>query len=175
MARHRIGYAMAHSIELNQDLGVIVLRYRGSADFVEIKNVFDELVRIPGFKPGLKLVADFRAATEPLTGNEVRKLADYAKSTNAEWGATKWAFIASKDQTFGLALMFVALTYNCQVTTHAFRSATEADDWFGLGIEMGKILAQTPDGAIPVGGLKEMLADEARLVYSEGKWEEAQR
>jgi hypothetical protein len=162
---------MSHSIKLNEDLGVIVLRYRGSADFVEIKNVFDELVRIPGFKPGVKLIADFRGATKPLTDDEIRKLSDYAKSTDANWGATKWAFIASKEITFGLARMFVALTDDCTVTTHAFRSAIEADDWFEIGIEMEKILEQTPDGINPVSGLKEMLADENRIIYAKGKWE----
>ena len=162
---------MSHSVKLNEDLGVIVLRYRESADFAEIKNVFDELVRIPGFKPGLKLIADFRGATEPLTDDEIRKLADYAKSTDANWGATKWAFIASKEITFGLARMFMALTDDCQVTTHAFRNAKEADDWLELGIEMEKILEQTPDGTSPGSGLKEMLADENKLIYSKGKWE----
>jgi hypothetical protein len=67
--------------------------------------------------------------------------------------------------------MFGALTNDCQVTTHAFRSAKDADDWFELGIEMEKILEQTPDGTNPAGGLKDMLADENRLKYSKGKWE----
>jgi hypothetical protein len=161
---------MPHSIRLNQELGVIVLRYRGGADFAEIEAVFDELVGIPGFKPGMKLIADFRGTTEPLTGEDVRKLADYAKQTDADWGATKWALIAAKDMSFGLARMFGALRKDCQITTHAFSSVAAADDWFGIGVDVEAILAQTPDGAGLPGGLVEMLAHESRYIYADGQW-----
>jgi len=32
----------------------------------------------------------------PLTADEVGKLADYAKRTDAKWGVTKWAIIAGR-------------------------------------------------------------------------------
>lgn len=51
---------MTHSVALNDTLGVIILRYRGYVDFTEIRLVFDEVLQIPGFRQGLKLVADFR-------------------------------------------------------------------------------------------------------------------
>lgn len=138
---------MAHSMRLNENLGVIVLRYRGSVDFNEIRKALDDVVRLPGFKAGLCLVADFRDNSTPLTAAEVSALADYAKRTDADWGVTKWAFIAAKDVTFGLARMFSALTANYQVTTNVFRDARAADDWLGLGlgIDMKDILASTPE------------------------------
>lgn len=139
---------MSHTITLNEALGVIVLRYRGTVQFTEIRNVFDELVRVPGFKAGLSLVADFRDTNSPLTGAEVNRLADYAKKTDPDWGVTKWAFLASQDVTFGVARMYGALTHDYQVTTHVFRNAREADDWLGLNIELTRILALTPDRSL---------------------------
>ena len=136
---------MPHSIRLNEQLGVIVLRFRGDVDFSEIRKIFDTLVQIPSFKEGLALVADFRNSTSPLTGAEIATLADYAKRTDARWGATKWAFIAASDMTFGLSRMFSALTSDYQVTTHVFRDAHQADDWLGLGVEVREILASTPE------------------------------
>ena len=124
---------MSHRTKLHENLGVIVLRYGGIVDFTELRNVFDELTRIPGFKAGLKVVADFRESKTPLTIAEVRKLADYAKSTDANWGVTKWAVIASEDLTFGLARMYIALTDDYQVTTKGFsqcqRSRALAGTW----------------------------------------------
>lgn len=136
---------MSHSIKLNEQLGVIVLRYRGNVDFAEIRNVLDEMVRLPGFKEGLSLVADFRDTVSPLTGEEIENLAYYAKRTDANWGVTKWAFLASKDTTFGLARMYSSLTADYQVTTTVFRDAKKADDWLGLGVEVTEILARTPE------------------------------
>ena len=136
---------MSHSIKLNEQLGVIVLRYRGNVDFIEIQNVFDEMVRLPGFKEGLSLVADFRDTISPLSGSEVQSLAHYAKKTDANWGATKWVLLASKDITFGLARMYSSLTADCKVTTTVFRDVKKADDWLGLGVEVTEILARTPE------------------------------
>jgi len=81
----------------------------------------------------------------PLTADEVGKLADYAKRTDAKWGVTKWAIIAADDLTFGLTRMYMALTEDYHVTTNVFGDAIKADDWHGLGIEMEQFLRQTLD------------------------------
>ena len=77
----------------------------------------------------------------PLTADEVSKLADYAKRTDAKWGVTKWAIIAADD----LTRMYMALTEDYHVTTNVFGDAIKADDWLGLGVEMEQILRQTVD------------------------------
>ncbi len=136
---------MSHSIRLNENLGVVVVRYRGSVDFSEIRSVFDAAVHLNGFKPGLSLVVDFRDNSEPLTGAEVIALADYARRTDANWGVTKWLLIAEKDVTFGLARMFSSLTSGLDVETKVFRSAAAADDWLGIGTSVEDLLALTPE------------------------------
>jgi hypothetical protein len=136
---------MSHSIKLNEELGVIVLRYRGNVDVAEIRHAFDEMVRLPGFQEGISLVADFRDTMSPLTGEEVQDLAYYAKQNDADWGVTKWALLASRDLTFGLARMYSSLTADYKVTTSVFRDAKKADDWLGLGVEVTEILARTPE------------------------------
>ena len=141
---------MSHSIDFNRELGVIVLRYRGTVDFTEIKHAFDELVLVQGFRPGICLVADFRECHTVLTGSDVSQLADYARRTDAKWGSTRWVILAEKDLTFGLSRMYATLVSDCQVTTHVFRNAFDADDWLGLGIEMENILAETPEFAATV-------------------------
>ncbi len=141
---------MSHSIDFNRELGVIVLRYRGTVDFREIKHAFDELVLVQGFRSGLCLVADFRQCHTVLTGSDVSELAYHARNTDAKWGSTKWAFLAEKDLTFGLSRMYAALASDCQVTTHTFRSARDADNWLGIGIEMEEILSTTPELAATI-------------------------
>jgi len=133
---------MAHSLALNDNLGVIVLRYWGSVNFTEVRLVFDELLQIPGFREGLKLVADFRQSETPLTGAQVKSLADYGSLTDAKWGTTKWAVVASNDVTYGLARMYEILTTGYRVVTHVFRNAAEADDWLGLGVPLAELLAR---------------------------------
>jgi hypothetical protein len=123
---------MSHSVKLDQERGVIVLRYSGIVSVEEIQNVLDELVALPGFRNGLRLVADFRKSTTPLTGADVRELARYAERSDAAWGTTKWALIASNDTTFGLARMYMALTDGYRVTTHVFRDPGKAERWLGL-------------------------------------------
>jgi hypothetical protein len=142
---HIEGLSMSHTIRLNGVLGVIVLRFRACVDFSEIRKVFDGLVLIPGFKAGLSLVADFRDNSPPLTGAETARFADCVGRTEADWGATKWVFIAAKDTSFGLARSFSLLTSNYNIQTKAFRNASEADDWLGLGTDVEDILALTPE------------------------------
>ncbi|MEK7993806.1 MAG: hypothetical protein AAB403_08405, partial [Planctomycetota bacterium] len=86
---------MSHTIKLNEELGVIVLRAKRSMDVVEIKTAFDEMVHLPGFREGLSLIVDFRGSETPVSGPEVRQLAEYAQRADAKWGTTKWAFLAS--------------------------------------------------------------------------------
>ena len=134
-----------HTTQLNDDLGVIVIRAKHSMDLAELVGVLGELVRLPGFRAGLCLLVDFRGSTTPITADELRHLAIYAGRDDAKWGSTKWALLASSAETFGLARMFMAHTTPHQVTTHVFRTVGEADDWFGIGVEMDEILARTPD------------------------------
>lgn len=136
---------MAHTTTLNDDLGVIVVRIKHSVSAVEIVVVLDELLNLSGFREGLCLVVDFRGSTTSITADEIRHLADYAKRADAKWGSTKWSFLASSDTIFGLSRMFMAHTISHEVTTHVFRTVSEADGWLGIGVEMDEILARTPD------------------------------
>lgn len=136
---------MSHTIKLNEELGVLVLRAKRSMDVVEIKTAFDEMVRLPGFREGLSLIVDFRGSETPVSGPEVRQLAEYAKRAGARWGATKWAFLASTDTAYGLSRIFMALTSEHQVETHVFRNLADANGWLGLGVNVDEILVRTPD------------------------------
>ena len=139
---------MSHTIRLNGDLGVIVLRCRGDVDFREIIEAFHELADIPGFKSGLKLVADFRESTTLLNEAQIDEMANYLKITDDEWGATKWTMISSSDRTYGLGRQFEKQTEQCHVSTHIFRAVDDADNWFGIDVPMFEILYLTPDGIL---------------------------
>jgi hypothetical protein len=138
---------MSHTLKLNIELGVIVLRAKQSLSFSEIRDIFGEMVRLPGFREGLCLVADFRGSGTSLTGEDIRQLAIWARRTDAAWGDTKWSIIASSDALYGLSRMFSSLTDELQVETHVFRDVEAADGWLGLGVEADEILARTPDDA----------------------------
>jgi hypothetical protein len=135
---------MPHRTKLNQELGVVVIRYHGKIDLHEFRTVLDELTKLPGFRPGLKLVGDLRAAETALTGDEIRVLADYAAPTHRACGTTRWAFIASTALTYGLARMYAALTQGAEVEVQVFKEANEVGDWLALGRAGEKLLAHPP-------------------------------
>ncbi len=139
---------MSYSIVLNKDLGVVVLRAKEAMTIDELRLVFSDTVRMPGFRRGLCLVADFRGSGTVLSADDVRQLALHADKTDAAWGDTKWSILASSAVMFGLSRMFAALTDEHQVTTHVFRTVVEADGWLGLGIEMEEILERTPEHSL---------------------------
>ena len=136
---------MPHTIRLNDDLGVIVLRAKRSMDLAEIERAFAEMLRLPGFREGLSLIVDFRGSETPISGAEMRQLAEYARRADAKWGTTKWAFLASADLTYGLGRIFMALTSEHQVETHVFRTLHDANGWLGLGVDANEVLVRTPD------------------------------
>lgn len=136
---------MSHTLTLNKELGVIVLRAKQTMSFGEIGRVFGEMVHLPGFKAGLCLVADFRGSGTTMTGDDIRQLVKQAVHTDDDWGVTKWSIIASDDLLFGLSRMFSSLTVGHLVNTHVFRSVLAADDWMDLGVGVEQILERTPD------------------------------
>lgn len=140
---------MPHAAKINDALGVVAIRYWGDLAYSEIAGAFDELVALPGFRTGLKCVADFRRAHTSLTGGEIRRLAVVARSTDHAWGATKWAVIASDDVVFGLSRMYSSLTSSHEVMTHVFRSGRAADDWLELGASLDDVLDHTLGPAAP--------------------------
>ena len=137
---------MSYTLTVNNGIGVIVLRAKQPMTFNEIRMVFVEMVGLPGFKEGMCLVADFRGSGTSLSADHVRELSVHAHHTDSAWGVTKWAFLASDNLMYGLSRMFGTLTDRHQVTTHVFRTVTEADGWLGIGIEMDEILERTPEG-----------------------------
>ncbi len=133
---------MPHSIQIIEDLGVVVARFRSDVTYEEVRNVLAETVQLPGFRPHLKAIIDFRNATTRATGTDVHKLALYAQNTDFAWGDAKCAVIAPSDLIYGLFRMFSALTSGYEVTTRVFRNVEKANEWLGLGMEMEEILAR---------------------------------
>jgi len=135
-----LGDPMPHHAKLLDNLGVIVLRFWGDITYEELQHVFDEVPAMPGFRKGLKLVADFRECRTALTGVDVQRLAHYAKRVEAAWGETKWAILATNDVIYGLTRIYMALTSEYDIQTHVFRSVEQAEDWLGLGIGMSELV-----------------------------------
>jgi hypothetical protein len=134
---------MPHVAELNEQLGVVAIRYWGNLGYAEIAGAFQELVVLPGFRAGLKCVVDFRSAHTSLTGGQIRQLVHVARGTDHAWGTTKWAVIASDDVIFGLSRMYSSLTADHEVTTHVFRSSDAANDWLEIGTSIDDVLHRT--------------------------------
>lgn len=131
---------MAHSVVLLDNLGLVVLRFWGDVKYDEIRSVFDESVKLPGFRPKLKAIADCRDATTQMSGSDIQRLASYAQKTDPLWGESKWAILAPNDVIFGLSRMFSALTSDYEVKTHVFRTIGDANDWLEIGVPLKEIL-----------------------------------
>lgn len=131
---------MPHSVRLLDNLGIVLFRFWGNVEYDEMRNVFDEAVKLPGFRPKLKAIVDGREATTTMTGNDIQKLASYAQKIDPLWGESKWAILASSDLVFGLSRMYSALTSDYEVKTHVFRTIADASDWLEIGIPVSDIL-----------------------------------
>jgi len=131
---------MAHQIKLNTELGVVAVRYTGTVSSEEITAVMDESVHLPGFHKGLKAIGDFRECDVSIGSLEMTTLVAFAKRHDLEWGDTRSALIANKDCIYGLARMFIAKTNEMHVETRVFRTASEADDWLGIGVSLDQAL-----------------------------------
>ena len=135
---------MSHTIALNRELGVIVLRATERMDFAELSRVFAEILALPGFTHGLSLVADFRQGQTQVSTEQIRQLAGVAHAMDGQWGVAKWAILTGNDLTYALVRMFGTLTSDCKVTTQVFREPAAAADWLGLGVGMDELLETTP-------------------------------
>ncbi len=133
---------MPHLTKFDEELGVVVMRYHGKIGLDEFRSVLDELSGLPGFRPGLNLLSDFGTAETPLTGDEIRALAEYALPIHRAWGVGKWAFIAPSTLTYGLARMYAALTHEAPLAVQVFKAAAEVDEWLELGLAAEKVLAR---------------------------------
>lgn len=131
---------MPHQTKLLGDLGVVVIQFSGHIAYEELQKALEVLPNLPGFRPHLKLIADFRDCQTSMTGREMQKLAEAARKTDSAWGETKWAFLAPEDVIFGLSRMYMALTEDYQAETHVFRSLEETEGWLELGVSMEEVL-----------------------------------
>lgn len=136
---------MAHEIGLNEQLGVVAVRYRGQVTTEEISDVMDEAVHLPGFREGLKAIGDFRDCDLSIGAKDIDRLVAYAKRLDLTWGDTRWALIADKDYIYGLARIYMAKTDEFHVETRVFHDNAEADDWLGIGSSLDDALASTLD------------------------------
>lgn len=135
---------MSHTIVLDRELGVIVLRATERMEFAELSRVFAEILALPGFTPGLSLIADFREGQTQVSTEQIRQLAGVAHAMDGQWGVAKWAILTGNDLTYALVRMFGTLTSDCKVTTQVFRDPAAAGDWLDLGVGMDEILERTP-------------------------------
>lgn len=135
---------MSHTIALNRELGVIVLRATARMEFAELSRVFAEILEIPGFTHGLSMIADFREGQTQVSTEQIRQLAGIAHAMDGQWGVAKWAILAGNDLTYALVRMFGALTSDCKVTTQVFRDLPAAGDWLGLGVGIEEVFERTP-------------------------------
>lgn len=135
---------MGHTIVLNRELGVIVLRATERMDFAELGRVFAEILSVPGFTPGVSLVADFREGQTQVSTEQIRQLAGIAQAMDGQWGVAKWAILTGNDLTYALVRMFGTLTSDCKVTTQGFRDLAAAGEWLDLGVGMDEIFERTP-------------------------------
>jgi len=131
---------MPHRTAFDSELGVVVIRFAGEFTLAELERVIDEIPARPWFHAHLKMVADMRDCTTAMTGKEVQTLATYAKRRDLAWGDTKWAVLAPSDLIYGLSRIYMALTADYHVQTHAFRAVEEANDWLDLGVSIDEII-----------------------------------
>ena len=120
---------MPYRAEFNASRDFSAVRWWGELSESEIRDLFTEFPKLPGFRPGLNLFIDLRDCWTRLGWWNVRRVAEQLRGAEPAWGQSKWAVVVSSDVLFGLARVFAAFIEGCPVTIRVFRDPGQAEAW----------------------------------------------
>lgn len=96
----------------------------------QLREVVENAVADPEFKPGMNFLWDRRPGTpNTATVEYLRDAVYYLQILGEQVGNHAWAIVTHTAADFGKARMIEAMTDRGQVTVRAFQSRDEAEEW----------------------------------------------
>ncbi len=110
--------------------GLVIHTTTGDMSVEEIETAIEARLESPEFRPGMKVLWDFRgAAISSLTTQGVQDLLAFNIQKAGARGGGKSAMVASEDAAYGIARMFEAYAQDLPWHTMVFRDLGSAMQW----------------------------------------------
>jgi hypothetical protein len=124
---------MPLSFRLDADAGTLMIVGEGFITQPERIEAIQAWLRDPDFRPGLKTLCDFSAATSTPTMRELREIVALVDEHAAAIGKKKLAVVATKPMTFGVARQFQSLADFGPLDVEVFKDRRTALGWLRHG------------------------------------------
>ena len=124
---------MAITYAIDSALGVVFTKATGVLTDDDLVGHKQNLLRDPGFKPGMVELSDVRGVERlEVTPEGIRGFVTQDKADADRLRGFKLAIVASQDVVFGMARMYQMLTAENPLNVNVFRDMEKARVWLGL-------------------------------------------
>lgn len=114
---------------IDRETGIMFVRRWGHIDTHDEEDALRAKKRDPLFVPGIPVLVDCREVDPPDSKEVVQYLADNIIKIGIELDCGPIAIIVSSDVEFGMARMYMGLTYLDHPNTMVFRHYEDGLDW----------------------------------------------
>ena len=121
---------MEHAIEFGGAPQDVTIRTSGPATAAGLIAFVTELVADPRFRPGMAVLVDHSDLdARPLTGADIRAMADVVIKLDERIGTSRVAILVPNPLTFGYARMYELHAAETQLHSRVFYSRDDALKW----------------------------------------------
>ena len=123
---------MAHEIAIDEALNCYFVRWTGVVDASELRAIYNEIARLPWFRPGLNCLNDLRQADARVDQSDIWMFSDLQNFAGPMFGSGRVAAVVSDDRTYNLVRTMNTVTKSPERTREVFRDYEAAKAWLGL-------------------------------------------
>jgi hypothetical protein len=120
---------MPMTYRIDSDAGMLFVVGDGAITQSERLGAMHAWLRHPAYRPGLRTLCDFSAATSTPTMSDLHEIVALLEQQAAAIGRKKVAMVTASPVTFGVARQFQALTDSGPLQVRVFTDRTAALGW----------------------------------------------
>ena len=120
---------MPISYRIDADAGLLLVVGDGAITQSERLDAMHGWLRHPAYRPGLRTLCDFSAATSTPTMSELHEIVAFVEQEAASIGRKKVAMVTGAPVTYGVARQFQALTDTGVLHVRVFTDRAAALGW----------------------------------------------
>jgi hypothetical protein len=139
----RTGMHPVHRIDVARK--VVMLYWSEFPSVAQLKEVIEEVVADPEFKPGMSFLWDRKPGdANTATREYLREMLLFLQGLAERIGPHSWAIVAHHESDFGKARILEAMSDSSKVTIRAFQSAGDAEEWLRNPVQYEPIVVHFP-------------------------------
>ena len=107
----------------------VVVTARGDLAASDIRDTAGRVYRDPQFRPGMKTLLDFRAASPDVTADNVRMIVSFVSRNIEVRGKGRCAIVTGREVDYGMARMAQTYMEPIGIEAMVFREMEDAELW----------------------------------------------